>query len=82
MLKKKHYEHVACDTFVLPSDIRNVAKKRVDELWQKHPKDPISVKMWVMENLKSMFYYVEHVLMDLNCTSQYHKLFTLGIKTH
>jgi hypothetical protein len=42
-------EPITCDTFVLPSNVRNLAKKRVDELWQKHPKDPISARMWVFE---------------------------------
>jgi hypothetical protein len=29
-------EHVTGDTFVLLSNVRNLAKKQVDELWQKH----------------------------------------------
>jgi hypothetical protein len=41
---------VTHDTFVFPSDERNLVKKIIDELWQKHPKDPISV--WVLENPK------------------------------
>jgi len=40
--------------------IRNLTKKRVDELWQKHPKDPISVRMWVLENPELVFFYLEH----------------------
>ncbi len=40
--------------------IRNLTKKRFDELWQKHPKDPISVRMWVLENPELVFFYLEH----------------------
>jgi hypothetical protein len=28
------------ETFVLPYDVRNLTKKKINELWQKHPKDP------------------------------------------
>ncbi len=42
----------------------NLAKQRADELWQKHQKDPISVKMWVIENPNSVFYYVKHALLN------------------
>jgi hypothetical protein len=54
-------EPVTCDTIVLPFDVWNLAKKEVDELWQKHRKDPINVRMWVLKNFDSVFYYVEHV---------------------
>jgi len=37
-------EPMTHDTFVLPFDVRNLAKKITNELWQKHPKDPISVR--------------------------------------
>jgi hypothetical protein len=70
-------ELVTCDTFVLPLDVRNLAKKRVDELWQKHLQDMFSVKMWVLENPKSMFFYIEHAPLDLNLLKQYETLFTL-----
>jgi hypothetical protein len=73
-------EPIICDTFVLPSNIKNLTKKKVDELWQKDLKDLVSVKIWVMKNPKSMFYYVEHVMMELNCTSQDDMPFTLGIQ--
>ncbi len=33
------------DTFVFPCDARNLTKKKINELWQKHPMDPISVRM-------------------------------------
>ncbi len=50
---------VTHDNFVFPSDERNLVKKIIDELWKKHPKDPISV--WFLENLNSIFYYVQLV---------------------
>ncbi len=82
-VKKKalRNELVICDIFVLPFDVKNLAKKRADELWQKHLKNPINIKMWVMENPKLMFYYVEHALMDLNYTSQDDMPFMPGIQT-
>jgi hypothetical protein len=63
-------EPITWDTFVLPFDIKNLAKKWVDELWQKCQKDPLSLKMWVLENPKSIFYYVEHAPLDLNISNQ------------
>ncbi len=74
-------EHVTCETFVLPSDVRNLAKKRADKLWQKHPKDPISVRMWVLENLELVFFYFEHAPLDFNLLKQDETPFTLGIQT-
>jgi hypothetical protein len=59
-------EHVTWDTFVLPSYVRNLAKKRTNELWQKHCRDPISVRMWVLENPNLVFFYVQHDPIDLN----------------
>jgi len=58
-----------------------LAKKWVDELGQKHRKDPLNVKMWDLENLESIFYYVEHAPLDLNISNQDDTPFTLGIKT-
>jgi len=74
-------ELVTCDTFVLPFDVRNLVKKKVDELWQKHPRDPINVRMWVMKNLDLVFYYVQHALLDLNLLNQDDTPFTFGIQT-
>jgi hypothetical protein len=59
-------EPITHDTFVLPSNVKNLTKKKADELWQKHPKDLISVRMWVLENLELVFFYLEHVPLDLN----------------
>jgi hypothetical protein len=73
-------EIVTWDTFVLPFDVRNLAKKWADELWQKHWKDPLSVRMWVLENPELIFYYVEHDLLYLNISNQDDIPFTLGIQ--
>jgi hypothetical protein len=74
-------EHVTQDTFVLLSNVKNLAKKQADELWQKHHKDPISVRMWVLEDPNSVFFYVQHAPMDLNSQTQDDTPFTLGIQT-
>jgi hypothetical protein len=73
-------EPITWDTFVLPFDIKNLAKKWVDELWQKCQKDPFSLRMWVLENPKSIFYYVEHAPLDFNISNQDDTPFTLGIQ--
>ncbi len=51
-------EFVTRDTFDLPSDVKNLAKEQADELWQKHHKDSISVRMWVLKNLDLVFFLV------------------------
>ncbi len=79
--KALNNEPMTCDIFVLPCGVRNLTKKRVDELWQKHPKDPINVRIWVLENLNSIFYYVQHALLDLNLLNQDDTPFTLEIQT-
>ncbi len=55
MLEKRHYEPVTHDTFVLPSNVKNLTNKKVDELWQKRPKDPINVRMWLWRTLNQCF---------------------------
>ena len=72
---------VTRDTFLLPTDVRNICRKRAEELWMKHPSDPVSVRMWTRENHNSVFYYQEHDLMDLNSSTQSDAPFTLGIQT-
>jgi hypothetical protein len=37
--------------------------------------------MWVLENPKLVFYYVEHAPLDLNISNQDDTPFTLGIQT-
>lgn len=72
---------VTRDTFLLPSDVRNICRKRAEDLWEKHPSDPISVRMWATENPDSVFYYQEHSLIDLNSQTQDDSPFTIGIQT-
>lgn len=69
------------DTFVLPSDIQILSNKRGEEMWQKHPKDPMSVRMWMQENPNSVFFYQEHCDFDLNMISPTEIPFTIGIQT-
>jgi hypothetical protein len=49
-------EHVTRNTFVLSFDVKNLAKT---------PQGPVSVRMWVLRNPNSVFFYVQHALMDL-----------------
>ncbi len=81
-VKKKalNNELMIYDTFVLPYDVRNLTKKKINELWHKHPKDPISVRMWVLKNLHSIFNYVQHAPLDLNLPIEDDTLFMLGIQ--
>ena len=46
-----------------------------------HMSDPISVRMWVMENLENVFYYQEHSLLDINSQVQNDSPFTFGIQS-
>ena len=72
---------VTRDTFLLPCDVMNICRKRAEDLWEKHPYDPISVRMWAAENPCSVFYYQEHSLLDLNSQTQDDSPFTIGIQT-
>ena len=72
---------VTRDTFLLPVDVRNICRKRAEELWEKHPSDPISVRMWVVENPENVFYYQEHSLLDINSHVQNDSPFTLGVQS-
>jgi len=73
-------ETMTWNTFVLMSNVRNLAKKKANEVWKKHRKDPINVRMWVLENIDLVFYYVQHALLDLNFQTQDDTPFTLGIQ--
>jgi hypothetical protein len=53
----------------------------VKDLWQKHEKDAVSVRMWKDKNPAWMFYYQEHGLLNLNDTVQDNTAFTLEIQT-
>ena len=72
---------VTHNTFLLPIDVRNICRKRAEELWEKHPSDPVSVRMWVMENPVNVLYYQEHSLLDINSQVQNDSPFTLGIQS-
>ena len=72
---------VTRDTFLFPSDVRNICRKRAEELWEKHPYDPVSVRMSAAENPNSVFYYQEYSLMDLNYQSQDDSPFTIGVQS-
>jgi hypothetical protein len=69
---------------MLPFDVRNLTKKDIDdhELWQKHFKDPINVKMWVLNNLNLVFYYVQHASLDFNLLTHDDTPFMLELKFH
>jgi hypothetical protein len=65
-------ENVTRDTSIPPSDVRNLVKKRTNKLSQKHSKDPINVKMWVLKNLDLIFNYVQHAPLDLKRMTHVH----------
>jgi hypothetical protein len=69
------------DTFILPSDVYNLAKKRAQELYEKHKVDAVSVRMWAEENTDSVFFFQEHGSIDLNEAPRPECTYTLGIKT-
>ena len=46
---------VTRDTLLLPFNVRNICRKRAEELREKHPSDPNSVRTWVHENPKFVF---------------------------
>lgn len=72
---------VGRDTFVLPHDVRNLANKRAGDLWMKHKNEIVSLRMWKDENIKRVFFYQEHSLMDMNQTEQQNNPFGLGFQT-
>ena len=72
---------VTHDTFLLPSNVRNICRKCAEELWMKDSSNPISIRMWRVEHPDSVFFYQEHSLMDLNYSTQNDAPFTLGIQT-
>ena len=73
------------DTFIMPDDVYNLCKKRAAQLWQKHPKDPLSVRMWKEENHENVFHYHEFGNFNLNdpapTAEQEEAPFCLGIQT-
>ena len=69
------------DTFILPHDVRNLARKCTEELWQKHLDETKSMKMWKIENPEMVFFYQDHALLDLNVQKQDDTPFSIGIQT-
>ena len=54
------------DTFIMPSDVYNIANKLAKELWEKHPSDAMSVRLWTDENPDSWYHYREYGNLELN----------------
>ena len=54
------------DTFIMPSDVYNIANKLVKELWEKHPSDAMSVRLWIDKNLECWYHYREYGNQELN----------------
>ena len=73
------------DTFIMPDDVYNLCKKRATQLWQKHSRDPLSVRMWKEENEESVFHYHEFGNINLNeaapSATEEEAPFCLGIQT-
>lgn len=51
---------------IMPSDLCNIANKLAKELWEKHPHDAMSVRMWTDENLDCFYHYQEYGNLELN----------------
>jgi hypothetical protein len=69
------------DTFILPSDVYNLAKKRAQELYERHKNDAVSIRMWAEENIDAVFFFQEHDSIDLNEEPRPECTYTLGIQT-
>ena len=69
------------DTFLLSSDVRNICRKRAEELWKKYASDPLVYVCGYMKNPNLVFYYQEHGLLDLNKNDQEDAPFTFGIQS-
>jgi hypothetical protein len=72
---------VSRDMFVMAHDVRNIANKRTEETWMKHKKETLSIRLWKDENIKQVFFYQEHGLLDMNKVKQDDAPFTLGFHT-
>lgn len=72
---------VSRDMFVQAHDVRNIANKRAQETWMKHKKETVSIRLWKDENIKEVFFYQEHGLLDVNKKEQEDSPFTLGFQT-
>ena len=72
---------VSRDMFVMAHDVRNIANKYAEETWMKHKKETLSIRLWKYENIKQVFFYQEHGLLDMNKVEQDDAPFTLGFHT-
>ena len=54
------------DTFIMHSDVYNITNKLVKKLWEKHPNDAMSVRMWTEKNPDSWYYQHEYGNLELN----------------
>ncbi|KAG0573566.1 hypothetical protein KC19_VG189000 [Ceratodon purpureus] len=54
------------DTFIMPTDVYNLANKLTKELWEKNPSDAKTVKMWTDENPDSYYHYKSDEKIDVN----------------
>ena len=54
------------DTFIIPTDVCNIANKLAKELWEKHSRDAMSVRMWTDENQDCFYHYQEYGNLELN----------------
>lgn len=57
-------------TFIMPHDVYNIAKKLIEELWEKDPRDTMSIHMWIVENIDCHYHYKEIENLDMNEESE------------
>jgi hypothetical protein len=69
------------DTFIMPSNVHNVVKKRAQEMWEKYKSDALNVCMWTKENANCVFIYQEHETLDMNEPPKEECTYILGIQT-
>ena len=43
--------------FLLLLDVMKICPRRVEELWEKHPSNPVSVHLWIDEHPDNVVYY-------------------------
>ena len=74
-------ERVTKNIFLLPSNVRNICKKIVEELWENILQIQLAYGCGYMKTPALYFFYQEHSLLDLNNTNQEDIPFNLGIQT-
>ena len=74
--------HLLLETpFVMPHDVQNLANQMATNLWNRHPNETMSVRMWNEANEDLVFKYQEHGQLNINATEQDHTPFTIDIQT-